>query len=487
MSPVLYRRGSFVWALILIAIGIIFLLQNFNPAIHPWEILAKYWPVLIIVWGISKLVDYLQARAHPETTPPPIFSGTDVILLILILILGTLISHLVLAPWNQWRSEWGVHWSDNAWHNPFLNSYSYTRNLSESTGQHLHFIVSNERGDVEVQGTDAGGIDAVMKETVRAANDQDAAKISRELPLSILNQNGTYVLRPDFGSLPNNGDSVRLDLALRVPRGTSAEITARDGDIFLSGLTGKQLLTARGGDVHVTDVQGAVQVQQSGGSADIRGVKGAVDVSGRGGDVEVANASGQVTVNGEFTGLVRFLQLPRGLQFTSSRTRLATKSLAGKLEMQMGSLEAANVGGPLEISTSHKDISIEQFRSALTISDEGANIVLQAATPPTQPIVVNSKNGDIQLSLPPSSKFVMDASSKRGQVDSDFSSSSLVVQSQGEEPSIKGTYGKGGPTIRLFTTYGTVHLMREAAIPPQAAPGSTEQTELLRKLHHGWS
>jgi DUF4097 and DUF4098 domain-containing protein YvlB len=481
MSPVLYRRGSFFWALILIAVGTIFLLQNFNPAIHPWEILARYWPVLIIIWGVSKLIDHIQARAHPEIAPPPIFSGTDVILLILILILGTLVSHLVLAPWNEWRSEWGIHWSDNGWGNPFLNSYTYTQNLSESTGEHLRFIVTDRRGDVEVQGTDASGINAVVKETMRAANTQDAAKIRERLALDILNQNGSYVLHPDFGLLPNRGDAVRLDIALRVPRGTSAEITTRNGDIFLNGLRGKQVLIASGGDVHASDIQGTIQVEQSGGSADIRDVKGAVDIRGHGGDVQVADASGQVTVNGEFTGLVRFQQLLQGLQFTSSRTQLATRSLAGKLEMQMGSLEAANIEGPLEISTSHKDISISRFRSALTISDKGANIVLQADSPPTQPIVVNSKNGDIQLTLPPSSNFVMDASSEKGQVDSDFSSSSLVVRSQGEEPSIKGSYGKGGPPIRLFTTYGTVHLIRETAIPTQPAPGATEQTRLGQK------
>jgi DUF4097 and DUF4098 domain-containing protein YvlB len=315
-----------------------------------------------------------------------------------------------------------------------------------------------------------------VKETIRAANDQDAAKISRQLELAILNRDGHYVLHPDFGLLPNGGDTVRLDIALRVPRGTSADVTTQDGDILISGVQGKQVLSASGGDVHINEVEGSIQVEESGGSADIRGVKGGVEVSGHGGDVQVVDASGQVTVNGEFTGLVRFQQLPQGLQFTSSRTQLTTHNLAGKVEMQMGSLEAANVDGPLEISTSHKDISIAQFRSALTISDEGGNIGLQAGSPPTQPIVVNSKNGDIQLTLPPSSNFVMDASSKKGQVDSDFSSASLVVRSQGEEPSITGSYGKGGPTIHLFTTYGTVHLIRETAIPSQPAPGTTEQT-----------
>jgi Domain of unknown function (DUF5668)/Putative adhesin len=479
MSPVLYRRGSFFWALILIAIGVIFLLQNFNPAIHPWEIVAKYWPVLIIVWGISKLADYLQARAHPEIVPPPMFSGSDVVLLILILILGTIVSHLVLAPWHQWRTEWGMHWSDNGWNNPFLNSYTYTRNISASTPGRLHLVVDDDRGDVEVQGTNGSGISGVVKETVRAANAQDAARINRQLTLSVVNQNGSYMLRPAFASLPNGGDNLRLDLVLHVPRNTAADVTTRNGDILVSGLHGKQVVTTRNGDVHMTEVEGAVQVEQAGGSADVRNLNGSIDVSGRGGDLQIANVSGPVTVDGEFTGLVRFEHLERGLQFTSSRTHVTAQHLGGKLEMQMGSLEAAGVDGPLEIVTRHKDISIASFQSAVTISDDGANIVLQAAKPPTEPIVVNSKNGDIELTLPPSSKFVMDAISQKGQVESDFTSPSLLVESQGNQPSIKGTYGKGGPPIHLFTSYGTVHLIREAAVPPQPTPGTTEQTRSL--------
>jgi hypothetical protein len=482
MSPVLYRRGSFFWALILIAVGVIFLLQNFNPAIRPWEIVAKYWPVLIIIWGVSKLMDYVQARAHPEIVPPPIFSGADVILLILILILGTLVSHLVLAPWNRWRTEWGMHWSDNGWHNPFLNSYTYTRNLSENTPRHLHFTVVDERGDIEVQGSDASGITAVVKETIRAANNQESAKANAQLVLAIVKQGSSYVLHPDLASLPNGGGNVRLDIDLRVPRGTAAEITTRDGDVLLSGLSGNQSVTSRNGDVHLASIQGDVQVKQSGGSTDVRDVKGGVEVSGRGGDVQIADVSGVVTVNGEFTGLVRFQQLDQSLQFTSSRTHLTAQKLGGKLEMQMGSLDASGVGGPLEISTRHKDISIAQFRGALTVSDEGANVILQAASPPTEPIIVNSKNGDIELTLPPSSKFVMDAISKRGQVDSDFTASSLLVKSQGKQPSIKGSYGKGGPPIHLFTTYGTVHLIREAATPPRPTTAGSEQTE----LRAGW-
>src|SRR5262249_45852802 len=98
MSTYSHRRRSIFWALTLIAVGGLFLYQNFNPVIYPWEVIANFWPILIILWGLSKLIDYVQARAHPGTAPPALFSGSEVILLLLILVLGTLVSRLVLRP-----------------------------------------------------------------------------------------------------------------------------------------------------------------------------------------------------------------------------------------------------------------------------------------------------------------------------------------------------------------------------------------------------
>ena len=100
-----YRRGSILWALLLIAVGFIFLYQNFNPAVHPWHIIAKFWPLLIIFWGISKLIEHLEARHHPETAAPPLFSGSEIVLLLLILVLGTLVSRIVLRPWQPRRDR----------------------------------------------------------------------------------------------------------------------------------------------------------------------------------------------------------------------------------------------------------------------------------------------------------------------------------------------------------------------------------------------
>lgn len=49
------RRGSKVfWGLVLILAGALILLDNLGYLSHD---IIRFWPVLVIIWGIKKLVD----------------------------------------------------------------------------------------------------------------------------------------------------------------------------------------------------------------------------------------------------------------------------------------------------------------------------------------------------------------------------------------------------------------------------------------------
>jgi len=484
MSAYGYRRGSIFWALTLIGVGVIFLYNNFNPAIRPWHIIAKFWPILIIFWGLSKLVDYLQAQAHPETTPPPLFSASEVILLILILLMGSLLSKIVLHPWQHWPEAMGIE-VDDEFADLFLNSYTYTETLTQPAKASASLLAVVRRGDVEIHGSDQANIEAVVTKTVRAPDQAAAKKIADEAKVEIVEQAGRYLLKTNLDSLPADGRAVRLDVTLRVPKNTAAEVTTERGDIILDGLNGDQNLTGHRGDVRVSNVEGLVRVHKSRGATSVRDVKGSVEVDGRGEDVEVAGVSGTVAVNGEFSGSVQFRELAQSARFASSRTDMTVQKLTGRLNMELGSLDANGIDGPIEISTRQKDISLEDFRHTVKIANTNGDVRLRTDSPPRQPIEVDLKKGQIDLTLPSPCDFQIDASSRHGEVECDFAAPGLVVSKEGPSPSIKGTYGKGGPTIRLETSYGAVRLMRLGAHPsapampskpaaPPAPPASDE-------------
>jgi len=463
MSVYGYRRGSIFWALTLIGVGAIFLWQNFNPTIHPWQIIAKFWPILIIFWGLSKLVDYIQAQAHPEAAPPSLFSASEVILLLLILALGTLVSKIVLRPWQQWT---GVDVDNEGVAGLFLNSYTYTKTFSLPARPQPRLLLVDRRGDVEVRASDHATLDAVVKETIWAPSESEARKVSDDLKVEIAEQAGRYLLQTNLDSLPDSGRNVRLDVTLRVPKGTSAEVTTERGDLILDGLNGEQALTVQHGDAHVTGVEGLVRINKTGGLTEVRNVKGSLEVEGRGNDVDVSDVSGTATINGEFSGTVQFRNIDQTLRYSSSRTDMTAQKLSGRLTMEVGSLDLKGIEGPFEVSTRQKDITLSDFRHNVKITDNNGEVQLRTSVPPTHPVEVDLKKGEIEFSLPAGSNFQIEANSPHGEVDCDFSGPGLKVTKEGDTPSISGTFGKGGPLIRLNTNYGAIRLLHEGLQPP---------------------
>ena len=463
MSVYTYRRGSIFWALTLIAVGVIFLMQNFDPSLHPWQLIAKYWPILIIFWGLSKLIDYMQAQAHPETTPPPLFSGSEVVMLVLILVLGTLVSKVVLHPWQQW----GWHVDDDDISNLFSNTYTYDQTFSQPTKGEPQLVLDDQRGSVEIRGADQSNIDVIAKKTIRAEDEGAAKKMSDALKLEIVDEAGHYVLRSNRRSLPDDGGRVSVDLSLRVPKATSSQITSVRGDIQVDDLYGNQTLFTQKGDVRATNIQGLVKIHKTGNSTEIRGVKGSVELDGRGDDIEVADVSDTVTVHGEFSGAIQFHNVGNTLRYESQRTNMTAQKLSGRLNMEVGSMEVNGIDGPLELTTRQKDINVNNFKHSLHIADSDGQITLQTSTPPTHDIQVESKNGAVELTLPQGSNFQIEADSRHGEVDCDFSGPGLKVVKDGETPSISGSFGKGGPLIRITTEYGAIRSSCAPATHPE--------------------
>lgn len=60
--------GALTAGLILIAIGTIFLIENLSSDFSAWRILARYWPLILIIVGLRRIYDYFT---WPEIPPAP--------------------------------------------------------------------------------------------------------------------------------------------------------------------------------------------------------------------------------------------------------------------------------------------------------------------------------------------------------------------------------------------------------------------------------
>lgn len=90
--------GSITGALILIAIGVVFLIMNLRPQINPWPILFRYWPLILIFIGVGKIFDSFVFRDRSGAPSGDHISGVSVAFVALILIFG-------LAIWRGHKVE----------------------------------------------------------------------------------------------------------------------------------------------------------------------------------------------------------------------------------------------------------------------------------------------------------------------------------------------------------------------------------------------
>jgi hypothetical protein len=63
------RKDPLIWGIILILIGFVFILENFD--IDAWDFAWKFWPVVLIIWGANKLLAGLAAKKEEAPKPRP--------------------------------------------------------------------------------------------------------------------------------------------------------------------------------------------------------------------------------------------------------------------------------------------------------------------------------------------------------------------------------------------------------------------------------
>ena len=82
-NGIVTRQRSFAGPIVLILIGLAFLLRNLHLVNWEfWEWFAKWWPALLILWGVIKLVEYQQAKSA-GLRAPGIGAGGVILVIIL--------------------------------------------------------------------------------------------------------------------------------------------------------------------------------------------------------------------------------------------------------------------------------------------------------------------------------------------------------------------------------------------------------------------
>jgi DUF4097 and DUF4098 domain-containing protein YvlB len=468
------RRRSFTGPLLLLLIGALFLWRNLHPEAPVFDLLASYWPFVLIAWGLLRLIEALVWSREGCGYG---FTGGEVVLVVLICIAGSGIwaAHQHGVRWNFFGPDW------------LGEQYDYPVSAHGPAAGMNRIVFENPRGNIKVTGGDTQEVTVNGHKLIRAYARTDADRTNQSTPVEIVPQGDRLLVRTSQDRAPDN-QRISDDLEVTVPRGMVVEARGRVADYEISDMAGDVELAADRGDVRLARVGGNARLEM-GRSDLIRAldVKGKIDVQGRGSDVEMENIAGQVTISGGYTGTLEFKNLAKPLQFEGARsTELSVQAVPGSISMDMGEFTARDIVGPVRLVSQSRDITIEQFTQSLDLETQRGDIELQPGRLPLYSIEAHSGTGRIDLVLPEKAAFQLQATAERGEAVNDFGPQ-IQKQVEGRTATLKGKVGDG-PTIRLTASRGSVSVRKEGTLPsaPEAprppktpkAPKDLKETEV---------
>lgn len=455
--PLPPRQRSFAGPVVLIIIGVVFLLGTMRVLSvgKLAHLFASYWPVLLILWGVIKLIEHQQAQRH-GTRASGIGAG-GVFLVIMIVVFGLVANQLERVNWSGLREEIG---DDNDFPNIFGESYNFNDHLEQTFPTDASLKVIDNHGAVSVHASDDDKITVVVRKRVSAESEDDADKYDRETKPTITPIGGLVTV--DAKTDAAGDHSIETDLDISLPRKVPVSIASRRGDVNVSGRNANVDISAQHADTSVDDVTGNVKVSQEKGSVKIEQVTGDVHLDGRVNEVSVADVKGSVQLDGEFQESIKLERIAKTVTFKTSRTDMELSHIAGSLDLDSDELHAENVTGPVHLTTRSKNIRLDGVSGDVRLQNENGTVELVMRT--LGNVQIDNRNGDVQISVPDKAGFRIDAHTHEGEIQSDFEG--LSVNNGEHEARASGIVGNGASHIVINNEHEGIEIRKASATPP---------------------
>jgi DUF4097 and DUF4098 domain-containing protein YvlB len=463
LAPLRRQRRSFAGPFVLIVLGIVFLLGNLHMLswMRLGTLFAHYWPALLILWGVIKLIEYQQAQR--DGVPARGIGAGGVFLVIIIVVCGLIATQASRFNWGEVRDNLNI--DDGDLDNIFGETYNFDDHLEQDIPPAATSLrVNNDHGAVRVSAASDNKITVTVRKRVGAESQSDADKYNKQAsPVITLTGNAIML---DARTQASGDHAVQSDLDISIPRKMELHITSRRGDVSVTGRDGEVEINNQHGNVSVDDVTSNVKLNLERSSAKVDQITGDVRINGRLNEVSVSDVKGGAQLEGEFGESVKLARISKSVSFKSSRTDLEFSRIDGDLDLDSDDLHADQITGPVHLTTRSKQIRLEEVSGDVRLQDENGGIEVSMRS--LGNVQIDSRNGDIHLSLPDKAGFHIDARTRDGEIQSDFPE--LKIDNNDREAKATGSVGNASAHIVLNNEHDGIEIRKASAKAAPAAP-----------------
>jgi DUF4097 and DUF4098 domain-containing protein YvlB len=451
---------SFAGPIVLIVIGILGLLGTMGMLewhrVFLW--FAHFWPALLILWGIIKLIEYQQANRSGVRSGG--IGAGGILLVIFLVIAGLTATSLSRVDWEHIREGFNINDGEPWWG----HSYNYTDDIQQAFPAAGTLKVTNEHGAVNVNASDDNQIHVAVHKRINAERQDQADRWDKDTRPQLTVSGQTVAL--DANTKGSGDHWVNTDLDIALPRKAMITISSRHGDISIMGRDGNAAVTSQDGDVSITDLNAGLTLSLEGSSARISQVSSDVMIQGRAKDVSIEEVKGAVHLDGDFRESLKLSRIAKSVSFRTTRTEMDINKVDGYLNLDSGDLEANGISGPVRLKTRSKDIMLNGVTNDVRLTNENGAVEIHVTK--LGPLDVTNSRGDIRVYVPAKAGFQLQAQAHDGEIQTDFASLKIENGDRGGNGS--GSVNGGGPRMVLNNEHGSIEVRPDTGVEAPVVP-----------------
>jgi DUF4097 and DUF4098 domain-containing protein YvlB len=455
-------KAALLGGLFWLTLGVILLLDFFD-ALDSLSFFGRYWPGLLVLFGIGKIVDFYRLKGRLP------FRASEMIGVVFVVLLGMGAARLAEAHVRFVEWDWGPHlrWPVLIGRNQGAKFTVERR--QETSAEGLKAVeVTNLYGDVRVEAGPPGSAEVRLAALARGDHVSKAKDTAETVKIVLTREGELLRVRTNRDELGERGSLLETNLAVRLPESVQVKITNSFGDVQISKMkaavqldnsSGDVAVEAIQGDVAITNmnrpvtarnIQGKLTVENRRSSVQIEDVSGSVQVTNQRGPISVERVDGPVTANNHF-GRVRLAHVTgaatvrapgsevdlrnvsKAVRVENSHEKLQAQDLGENLDVETSnsSVRVKQVQGPVDIRASTSDVGVERTRLGVTVLGTGSQVTLTAVEGPVKvgtslkrvtlerfrgPAEIQNEYGDIVMSPQAPLQGALLASNRNGDI-----------------------------------------------------------------------
>src|SRR3984893_9908268 len=174
------KRSSVVAPLLLIGVGLLFLARNMYPDLALIDYFARYWPTLLILWGVLRLAEILFWAATEKELPSRGMSGGEWILIVFLCLIG--VSVHTVRGFESWWPRSGITMGGIEM---FGETFEYPIAAEKPASKAPRVIIESFRGNARITGGDVNVVKVSGRKTIRSLEQRRADQANQDSPFEI--------------------------------------------------------------------------------------------------------------------------------------------------------------------------------------------------------------------------------------------------------------------------------------------------------------